>query len=164
MLVISVQGHKDSGKTRLVVMFIEAFRRLGLRVASAKHVHRAGFSIDVRGKDSWRHAEAGARPVVIVSEGEVAVIWRGRKVESVEDVKGLVGGVDVLVLEGFRELLSDAKDVVRVALIKRSEELKEFQGADVVATFKDVGEEGVYKLPEQFSNLLGRIMGAVGAR
>jgi molybdopterin-guanine dinucleotide biosynthesis protein MobB len=68
MKVIAVVGYKKSGKTRLTTMLIKSLRERGYRVASAKHVHHADFSIDQPGKDSWKHSEAGANPNIIISQ------------------------------------------------------------------------------------------------
>jgi len=58
--VISIEGGKsNSGKTTLLVKIIREAKRRGWRVAILKHdVH--GFEMDKPGKDTWRHAQAGA--------------------------------------------------------------------------------------------------------
>ena len=155
--LVAVQGHKNSGKTRLAVMLIEEFRRRGYRVASAKHVHHRGFSVDQRGKDSWKHMEAGANPSAIISPDEVAVIWRGKNVKSIEEILELVGEADILVLEGFYGMLAERRDAVKIILLKDESEVGQLRG-DIRASFRDLGYPGIYKLPEQFYELFSELL------
>ena len=137
-------------------MFIKAFKARGFRVASAKHVYHAGFSIDQKGKDSWVHAEVGARPTIIVSSEEVAVIWRERKVRRLEDIVEMAGDADILVLEGFHEMFSRDERILRITLLRNAEE--QIGEEDLKATFYDVDAPQVYKLPQQFPQLLEEVL------
>ena len=65
--VIAVLGHKSSGKTTVIEKCIRELTKKGLKVASVKHVALKGFSLDSKGKNTWRHSAAGANPVVSVS-------------------------------------------------------------------------------------------------
>ena len=103
LLVLAVVGRKGAGKTRVVEGLVRELRARGLRVATAKHVPEEGFSLDKPGKDSWRHAEAGAEAVTLVAPSEVATIrrLRGRQ-PGLEDVLAWAScGCDVLIMEGF---------------------------------------------------------------
>lgn len=160
MKVIAVVGHRKSGKTRLTAMLIKSLRERGYKVASAKHVHHADFSIDQRGKDSWKHGEAGANPNIIISPREVAVVWRGRNINSIEDVLSLIRGeADFLILEGFYSLVKQYREAVKIVLIKNVEEAAELNG-DIIATFKDINFSNIIKLPKQYSQLLSIILTA----
>ena len=59
-------GYQNSGKTTLVEKVIAELTARGLRVGSIKHHGHHRFDIDVPGKDSWRHAEAGSRHVGLI--------------------------------------------------------------------------------------------------
>jgi len=155
--VVAIIGHKKSGKTRLAAMLIKSLRDMGYKVASAKHVHHADFSIDQVGKDSWIHGEAGASPNIIISPREVAVIWRDRSIDSIDELLNLVGGADFLILEGFYNLVRQYKEVLRVVLVKNKEDLDNLRG-DIVATFEEIGCSEILKLPQQFSELLNNIL------
>lgn len=117
MKVLSVIGSSKSGKTSTVEYLIARLTEKGLKIGSAKHVHHRNFSIDVEGKDTWRHAKAGATRVVCVSEDEVTVIRKehgpdytlDRLVELFRD-----GGFDLVILEGFHWLLAKREDVVKI--------------------------------------------------
>lgn len=158
MKVIAVVGHKKSGKTRLAAMLIKSLRERGYRVASAKHVHHADFSIDQPGKDSWKHGEAGANPNIIISPREVAIIWRGKSINSIEDILSLIGEeADFLILEGFYSLTKHYEKITKIVLIRNIEEKLDLTG-DVIATFEDINCPEVIKLPEQYPQLLKIIL------
>ncbi|PUA31362.1 MAG: molybdopterin-guanine dinucleotide biosynthesis protein B [Candidatus Terraquivivens tikiterensis] len=160
--VVAVLGHKKSGKTRLVTMLIKALRDMNYKVASAKHVHHVDFSIDRPGKDSWKHREAGANPTIIISPGEVAIMLRGKKVEALSDLVKMAEGSDVLVLEGFYGLLKESDDAIKIALVKNAEELKTMKG-EIIATFENLNEGGVYRLPEEFPQLFKLLLDKISS-
>lgn len=67
---------RGSGKTTAIVYLTEHLTRLGFRVAVVKHVHTEGFTFDAKGKNTWRHAEAGACIVIGVAPNELATFER----------------------------------------------------------------------------------------
>jgi len=66
MKVFGFAGWSGSGKTTLVERLIPEFTARDLRVSVIKHAHH-GFDLDKPGKDSWRHREAGATQVLMLS-------------------------------------------------------------------------------------------------
>ncbi len=158
--MIAVLGHKKSGKTRLTTMLIRALREMNYKVASAKHVHHANFSIDKPGKDSWKHKEAGANPTIIVSPGEIAIMLRDKKIETLSDLVRMGGDSDILVLEGFYGLLKESDDVIKITLVRNAEDLNSMKG-EIMATFENLEEIGVYKLPEEFPQLFKLILNKI---
>lgn len=71
MKVVGLCGWSGSGKTTLLEQLIARLCLLGQRVSVVKHAHHA-FDIDLPGKDSWRHRQAGAFEVVIASNRRLA--------------------------------------------------------------------------------------------
>jgi len=71
---IHIIGRKNSGKTTLVVELVQQLSAMGKRVATIKHTHHR-HELDVPGKDSYRHREAGAAAVGILSPAMNAVFW-----------------------------------------------------------------------------------------
>ena len=63
---LHIVGGKNHGKTTLVVELVREFVRRGVRVGTIKHTHHQ-HELDVPGKDSYRHREAGAAVVGIMS-------------------------------------------------------------------------------------------------
>ena len=66
MKVIGLAGWSGAGKTTLLTRLIPQLVAQGLKVSTIKHAHHA-FDVDVPGKDSWRHREAGASEVLVSS-------------------------------------------------------------------------------------------------
>jgi len=71
---VHIVGRKNSGKTTLIVELIEWLSRQGYRVGTVKHTHH-NHELDTPGKDSFRHREAGASAVGILSPKMNAVFW-----------------------------------------------------------------------------------------
>ena len=60
MHIIAVVGGRKSGKTTAVEVLVEGLVEHGYKVATVKHVSQKNFTMDTEGKDTWRHAKAGA--------------------------------------------------------------------------------------------------------
>ncbi len=70
--VVAIVGGSNSGKTTLIEKLIPIFRQRGYRVGTIKHVmHEMVF--DQSGKDSWRHAMAGADTVMVDADEHIVV-------------------------------------------------------------------------------------------
>jgi molybdopterin-guanine dinucleotide biosynthesis protein B len=122
---VAVVGSRKSGKTATVEILVRGLTERGYRVATAKHIPEAGFTIDTAGKDTWRHAEAGARTVVSVAPKEVAVI---KKVDTTKYDLGAIieefrNSMDIIVLEGFSTLIAKNPHVAKIVAIKANEEI-----------------------------------------
>lgn len=99
--ILIVVGYSNSGKTRSVVALVSALTRRGYRVATAKHCHD-GFDLDVEGKDSWKHKQAGAVATVMSGGGRVALIEDTPGGASLaEIVQRYMRHVDLVIAEGF---------------------------------------------------------------
>src|SRR3981081_1110551 len=66
MKVIGLAGWSGAGKTALLARIIPHFLQAGLRVSVIKHAHHS-FDVDVPGKDSWVHRQAGAAEGLVSS-------------------------------------------------------------------------------------------------
>ena len=102
MMIVSLIGLKKSGKTATAENLIREFGRRGLRVGSVKFMPNSRLTIDVKGKDTWRHRQAGADFVISLSKGEIAFIG---KLEGRADIGNAIDlvpeGTDVLICEGY---------------------------------------------------------------
>jgi molybdopterin-guanine dinucleotide biosynthesis protein MobB len=100
--VVSIVGASNSGKTTFIVKLISELKSRGYKVASIKHTSH-GFDIDRPGKDSYRHAEAGAEAVIIVSKDKLAMVKNVEPEMPFEDIIGLFGdGYDIILTEGYK--------------------------------------------------------------
>ena len=66
--IVSVVGRSNSGKTTLLERLVRELSRRGWRVGTVKHHVHGPVTVDVPGKDSWRHKQAGALAVVLASD------------------------------------------------------------------------------------------------
>lgn len=114
--IISVVGTSNVGKTTLIEKLIPVLKRRGYRIGVVKHAHH-GFSIDRKGKDSWRHRTAGADTVMVASPGKIAMV----KDEPCEDLACLekyFEGMDLVITEGYKRETKPKIEVFRKAASK----------------------------------------------
>lgn len=117
--VISVVGKSDSGKTSVVEGLVRTLAARGWRVATVKH-HVHEVDVDQPGKDSWRHAHAGAVTSMISSPTQFVTVRRVDRERTLEELADAAGDADLLVTEGFQRAGSVRIEVSRRA---RSDEL-----------------------------------------
>ncbi|WP_371371582.1 molybdopterin-guanine dinucleotide biosynthesis protein B [Sporomusa aerivorans] len=99
--IISIVGRSDCGKTTYLEKLIREIKQRGYKVATIKHdVH--GFDIDKPGKDTWRHAQAGADIVCISSPAKMAMIKKVDQELLLEEVAAHIDGVDIIFTEGYK--------------------------------------------------------------
>jgi len=125
--IIAVVGSKKSGKTTAIETLVQGLTKRGYKVATVKHVPEPDFTIDTKGKDTWRHVEAGARTVISVAPNELTVI---RKVDTAkysleQIIRNCEDDVEIIVLEGFRKLVGQDPTVPKIVAVKTTEEVLE---------------------------------------
>ena len=103
MKVIGLAGWSGAGKTTLLTRVIPYLGERGLRVSVIKHAHHA-FDVDVPGKDSWRHREAGATEVLVSSTRRWALMHelRGADEPRLPVLLAKMSRVDLVIIEGFK--------------------------------------------------------------
>jgi molybdopterin-guanine dinucleotide biosynthesis protein B len=88
MKVVGLCGASGSGKTTLAEGLIAALKVAGCTVSVIKHAHKR-FDIDIPGKDSWRHRQAGAYEVLVANSHRLALM-REYEAEQEPDVHQLL--------------------------------------------------------------------------
>lgn len=117
-IVVQVVGFKNSGKTTLVCRLVELLTARGYEVGTVKHdAHR--FDMDVEGKDTWQHREAGARMVAISSEAMGRTCYLEERYTPLEEMLERMRDMDVVLVEGFK-----SEGYPKLALIRHSEQLE----------------------------------------
>lgn len=100
---LHIVGRRNAGKTTLVCELVDELTRRGVRVATIKHTHH-NHELDAPGKDSWKHREAGAVGVGILSPHMMAAFVPSDRVEQgetgYEKLADVFSGCDVLLVEG----------------------------------------------------------------
>lgn len=101
--IVCFVGRSNSGKTTFIERVIPELVRVGYKVATVKHAGH-GFDLDTAGKDSWRHKQAGASSVVVLSKGSMAMFADVSDQMKVEDVRDrfLDGSYDLILAEGWK--------------------------------------------------------------
>jgi molybdopterin-guanine dinucleotide biosynthesis adapter protein len=116
MKVIGLAGWSGAGKTTLLTRAIPQLQKQGLRVSVIKHAHHA-FDVDVPGKDSWKHREAGAAEVLVSSSQRWALMHelRGASEPRLPELLAKLSPVDLVVVEGFKREPHRKIEVYRAA-------------------------------------------------
>lgn len=134
--IISVIGRKKAGKTTVLERLIAALKARGYRVGTVKHHIHYGFSMDMPGKDTWRHAAAGAN-IVAISSPDRLVLMRTTPKELFlkEIVERYMSDVDVVLTEGYARA-----ETPKVLVATGEEDLRLFTraaGGEIVAVVSD---------------------------
>lgn len=100
--VVSIVGRSNVGKTTFLEKLIRELKRRGYRVGTVKH-YEHDFDIDVPGKDSWRHAQAGSDVTVISSPQKLAFVRRLDAELPLDEIVSLMPLVDIVLTEGYKQ-------------------------------------------------------------
>ncbi len=101
--VFGITGWKNSGKTTLTEKLVAELSRRGWKVSTVKHAHH-DFDIDKEGTDSFRHRQAGASEVAIVSGRRWALMHelRGENEPTLDEVLTRLAPCDLVLVEGYK--------------------------------------------------------------
>ncbi|MBM3569490.1 MAG: molybdopterin-guanine dinucleotide biosynthesis protein B [Alphaproteobacteria bacterium] len=119
MKLFGLAGWSGSGKTTLVTKLIPALRARGVTVSTVKHAHH-GFDVDIPGKDSWLHRQAGATEVLVASAKRFALMHELRDVPepTLEQLLARLAPVDLVLVEGYKRHAHDKLEIHRPSLGK----------------------------------------------
>ena len=110
--LIGFAAYSGTGKTTVLERLIRVLTERGLRVGVIKHDGH-DFDMDQPGKDTYRHAQAGAEQVLITSPGKTALLEsRG---SAFKECAARMGNVDVILVEGFKE-----EPIPRIGLCRKA--------------------------------------------
>ena len=101
--IIGFAGFSGSGKTTLLEKIIPLLKMRGLRISVIKHAHHK-FDIDKPGKDSFRHREAGASEVMVISGFRWALMHEliDEEEPSLEELCARLSPCDLIIIEGYK--------------------------------------------------------------
>lgn len=118
---VHIVGHKNSGKTTLIVELVECLVAEGLRVGTVKHTHHR-HELDIPGKDSHRHRLAGSTVVGILTPDMTATF---RPIDHREDAARYAelergfAGCDLIIVEGDLKVEAPKVEVWRPEVSQR---------------------------------------------
>jgi molybdopterin-guanine dinucleotide biosynthesis adapter protein len=101
--ILCFVGRSNSGKTTLIERVIPELVKEGYRIATIKHAGH-GFDLDTEGKDSWRHKQAGAETVVVMSKASLAVFTDVQQETTLPMLRDqyVNAGTDLIIAEGWK--------------------------------------------------------------
>ena len=139
MKVIGLAGWSGAGKTTLLTRAIPHLIARGLRVSVIKHAHHR-FDVDVPGKDSWLHREAGAEEVLVSSGRRWALMHELRDAPEppLRDLLRKMSPVDLVVIEGYK---TDSHRKIEVHRAANGKPLLFPEDAAIVGIVTDIAVE-----------------------
>ena len=101
--IVGIVGWSGSGKTTIIENLVKIFKSKHLlSVCVLKHAHK-NFTLDKKGKDSYKFSEAGADQIIISSEKQWAVINKVRNKEAtLDELIAKTSNVDIVLVEGWK--------------------------------------------------------------
>lgn len=97
--VVSFVASSGAGKTTLLVRVIAELTARGIRVGTIKHTHHE-LEFQPRGKDSARHADAGA--VLSAISAPNGFSFTGAAMWPLNDIVALFKDVGLIIVEGYK--------------------------------------------------------------
>jgi molybdopterin-guanine dinucleotide biosynthesis protein B len=98
--IISISGKSNAGKTTFLVKLIAELTQKGYRIGSVKHTHH-DIDLDRKGKDSWRHKQAGARATLVITDQQIAMVKDDNRTD-IEKMHAYLQNMDLILAEGFK--------------------------------------------------------------
>ena len=103
LLIISIVGKSESGKTTLLEGLIARLKQRGYRVAVVKH-SAEDVELDTVNKDSWRFSQAGSEVSAVTSVHKLAVFKNIAHDLSPQELSQFIGSdYDLILTEGFKQ-------------------------------------------------------------
>jgi molybdopterin-guanine dinucleotide biosynthesis protein B len=119
--IVSIVGKSDSGKTTFLEKLIDELAGRGWRLATVKHHAHGDEDVDVPGKDSWRHRQAGAAISVVASPRQVGLVRTLQRELTLDEIAAMIGDdVDLILAEGYKR---EGRNRIEVCRVERSETL-----------------------------------------
>lgn len=134
--VFGITGWKNSGKTTLTERLVRELTSRGWNVSTIKHAHHE-FDIDKEGTDSFRHREAGAHEVAVVSARRWALMHELREEQEprLDDILARLAPCDLVLIEGYKR--EPHKKIEARRLDARERTLLSSNDANIVAVAAD---------------------------
>jgi len=113
MIIISVIGEKNTGKTTFLKGLVASLSAGGLRVGVIKH-HYGEFSMDTEGKDSDVLRKAGAVRSAVCNDYKISLADEGPGPLNLHEIaRKYFSDLDILFTEGYKKETTMKIEVVR---------------------------------------------------
>ncbi len=102
-VIFGIYGRSNTGKTTLIKGIIKKLSEEGFKIASIK-ISDKKIDIDTEGKDSFEHAQAGSKLVVISSREETDFLIKEKKeIKTIIHQICNIGKYDLILIEGAKD-------------------------------------------------------------
>jgi molybdopterin-guanine dinucleotide biosynthesis protein B len=133
--VLAFIGKPNCGKTTLIEKLIPALVDRGIRVGTIKH-HHGDIQMDIPGKDTWRHKQAGAQAVLLSSPTGIGFVQDVAEDTPVEILAGrYFQNIDLILVEGYKWSTLPKIEIFRSSIY---DEPIQDPGENLIATVSDV--------------------------
>jgi molybdopterin-guanine dinucleotide biosynthesis protein B len=102
-VIVVCSAHRKQGKTQLVMRLVKALTDDGFEVGTIKHIGEESSFEDKRVKDTYRHAEAGAKMVVAATKSEIISIQKVEELSLEKALEKFPKTFDFIIVEGFKK-------------------------------------------------------------
>jgi molybdopterin-guanine dinucleotide biosynthesis protein MobB len=132
---VAFVGRQNSGKTTLLERVVAVLDAQGVQVATVKHHSHAGFEFDIKGKDSWRHRQAGSIHTVIAAPDQIASVRRAKREVSLRNI------INIMTFEAT--VLDDVPHIILVEGYRHGElpTIELFRAGNLADEQRDLGAE-----------------------
>jgi molybdopterin-guanine dinucleotide biosynthesis protein B len=102
--IVGFVAYSGTGTTTLIEQLITFLTERSYKVSVIKHTHHH-FDIDKPGKDSYRHREAGASEVLMLSDQRWVLMHELRQSPepTIEQQLSMLSPCDLVIVEGFKD-------------------------------------------------------------
>jgi molybdopterin-guanine dinucleotide biosynthesis protein B len=144
--IISFIGYHNSGKTTLATRVVTHLKAKGLRVGVIKSSSTQGIEFDTVGTDTFKHRQAGADEVMLVTPDQMVLQTRPKNLSLAVLAHRYFCDADIVIGEGFKE----ARQIAKIEVVSSPEQnlRGEVSGVIAVATDLDISADYVFRLDE----------------
>jgi molybdopterin-guanine dinucleotide biosynthesis adapter protein len=116
MKILGIAGYSGSGKTTLIEKLLPLLNAAGITVSVIKQSHH-DITVDVEGKDSWRHRHAGAQETLLTSPHRWMLVGelRGAPEPTLNTHLARLSACDLVLVEGYKHAALAKLEVWRAA-------------------------------------------------
>ncbi|NLJ76072.1 MAG: molybdopterin-guanine dinucleotide biosynthesis protein B [Peptococcaceae bacterium] len=100
--VVGLAGYSGAGKTTFLEKLIAELKNRGYKIGIIKHTHHC-VEFDHPGKDSWRHARAGADFVALATPQGYSLFKKTDGDPGPRVLISLAGELDLIIIEGYKK-------------------------------------------------------------